>query len=168
MQATSHVRQAFDAFLVPLLGAVEEAYGDRLVSLAVFGSVARGTPRWDSDVDLLIVAAPLPDGRMPRVREFDAVEAACEPALRGLRATGIETRLSPVFKTPSELASGSMLLLDMTDQVRILSDRNGVLRDRLDRLRERLQALGARRVQRAGGYYWKLKPDFRPGDRIEL
>jgi predicted nucleotidyltransferase len=33
------------------------------VSLAVFGYVARGTMGLDSDIDLLIVADGLPDGR---------------------------------------------------------------------------------------------------------
>jgi predicted nucleotidyltransferase len=53
--------------------ACRQAYGDRLISLVLFGSVVRGTMRADSDVDLLLVAAPLPRGRMARVREFEVV-----------------------------------------------------------------------------------------------
>lgn len=57
-----------------LLAAVREAtiatYGDRLVAVAVFGSWARGTATPASDLDLLVVAEPLPPSRMKRVREF--------------------------------------------------------------------------------------------------
>ncbi len=32
-----------------------QAYGDRIRGITLFGSVARGTPRRDSDIDLLVV-----------------------------------------------------------------------------------------------------------------
>ncbi|HSD56835.1 MAG TPA: nucleotidyltransferase domain-containing protein [Methanotrichaceae archaeon] len=32
-----------------------QAYGDRIRGITLFGSVARGTPRADSDIDLLVV-----------------------------------------------------------------------------------------------------------------
>jgi hypothetical protein len=35
-------------------------------------------------------------------------------------------------------------------------------------LRQRLVELGARRIRKGGGYYWQLKPDFKPGDEIRL
>ena len=59
--------QRYDRLLDRLLAELKAQYGDRLVAVAVFGSVGRGTPRHDSDVDLLIVARDLPDGRFARV-----------------------------------------------------------------------------------------------------
>jgi predicted nucleotidyltransferase len=41
-------------------------YGDRLISIAVFGSVAKDTFRPDSDIDILIIAKDLPNGRIKR------------------------------------------------------------------------------------------------------
>jgi uncharacterized protein len=76
--------------------------------------------------------------------------------------------LSPVFKTPAELAYGSPLFLDMTDAVLILHDPDAVLRRYLDGLRARLQALGARRIAKGGGHYWLLKPDLQPGEDFTL
>ncbi len=35
-------------------------------------------------------------------------------------------------------------------------------------LSARLEALGARRVHKAGGYYWILKPGLKPGEDISL
>jgi predicted nucleotidyltransferase len=158
----------FQALIDATEAACRRLYGRRLVALAVFGSVARGTQRHDSDIDLLIVARGLPDGRMPRVYEFEAVEQALAREFARAAEAGVHTSLSPVFKTPTELEAGSPLLLDMTDQARLLYDPEEILAGRLERLRQRLRELGSRRVRSGGGYYWLLKPDLKPGETIEL
>ncbi|MGE5577334.1 MAG: nucleotidyltransferase domain-containing protein, partial [Syntrophothermus sp.] len=94
------IRSAFSELLDSILKEAVKFYDDRLVSLAVFGSVGRGTPRPDSDVDLLLVVDPLPPGRIKRVQEFAVVENGLEDSLRALRAKGIDTYLAPIFKTP--------------------------------------------------------------------
>ena len=147
-----------------LLGVCQSFYGDRLVSLVVFGSVGRGTPRPDSDIDLLVVAEPLPDGRIPRVREFEEVERSV--AVKG-SVEGVH-RLSPIFKTPAEVRRGSPLFLDMLDDGRLLYDRGGFFAGELAALKERLDKLGAKRIWKGDAWYWDLKPDFKPGDEIEL
>ncbi|MEW5791493.1 MAG: nucleotidyltransferase family protein [Pseudomonadota bacterium] len=162
------LKQQFSTLQGALHRACLDYYGERLVSLAVFGSVARGTMRPDSDIDCLIVADPLPRGRMARMREFAAVETAMDDALRAAGRRGVQTSLSPVFKTPGEVRQGSLLFLDMVEEARILYDWGDFLRAYLDNLRERLRELGARRVMRGGGYYWQLKPDLKPGELISL
>ena len=47
---------AYGALLADLVTACRCHYGDKLLAVAVYGSVGRGMPRPDSDVDLLIVA----------------------------------------------------------------------------------------------------------------
>ena len=116
----------------------------------------------------MIVAEGLPDRRIPRVRDFDAVEEHLESSLKHAASRGIHTRLSPIFKTPSELETGGPLLLDMIEDAQILFDRDATLQKRLERLRQRLVELKARRIRKGGGYYWQLKPDFKPGDKIKL
>jgi predicted nucleotidyltransferase len=143
-------------------------YGSRLVACAVFGSVGRGTPRHDSDIDLLIVARDLPRGRTSRVEEFVAVETRLEPVLRTAAAQGVSATLSPVFKTPEEVETGSPLFLDLVEDARILHDPSGFLAGYLERLRARLAALGARRVWRGNAWYWDLKPDLKPGEVFSL
>ncbi len=45
----------------------------------------------------------------------------------------------------------------------------GILERRLDQLRGRLRQLDARKVIHAdGSWHWDLKPDWRPGEVIEL
>lgn len=158
-----------DALFAALRAAVVAVYGERLTALAVFGSWARGTATPESDLDLLVVAQSLPPSRMKRVREFRPVEAATETD-RGLvwgpHRPAIE--LSPVLKTPAELAAGSPLYLDMTLWCVVLFDRDHLLGDYLAGLRARMKALGSTRKTFKGGVFWDYKPDFRPGEVVEL
>lgn len=158
----------FENLIDCLKGSCLEVYGDRLVSLCIFGSVAAGTMRPDSDIDLLVVCDSLPRGRMARVREFEAVDRLCEGALSRAKQEGVSTIFSPHIKTPDEVLRGSPIFLDMTDTVRMLIDRNRFLGDYLKGLKERLTSLGAKRVKFGGGYYWLLKPDLKPGEEIDL
>jgi predicted nucleotidyltransferase len=162
------MRSLVEPLLAGLHAACSRHYGDRLVSLVLFGSVARGTAGPDSDVDLLLVVENLPDGRVPRVRDFMAVERALAGHLSEVRRAGWNAELSPVLKTPDEVAQGSAIFLDMVEDARVLEDRGGFVQDRLQRLRERLQALNARRVWRGNAWYWDLKPDYRPGEVFEI
>jgi predicted nucleotidyltransferase len=158
----------FDSLLARLSDACLECYGDSLMSLAVFGSVGRGTPRPDSDIDLLVIADGLPRGRMARMGEFQNVEAAMKPWLAEARAAGLAAELSPVIRMPEEVLRGSPLLLDMTEDARVLYDRQGFLQSALEQLRARLQRMGARRIWRGNAWFWDLKPDYRPGDVFEI
>jgi predicted nucleotidyltransferase len=143
-----------------LLDACRRHYKDRLWTVAVFGSVGRGTARPDSDLDCLIVADGLPTGRLARVTDFQAVESLLPERDR--------QRLSPVFKTPTEVEIGSPLFLDMIADARLLFDRDGFFGQRLARLRARLDRLGATRHWLGSAWYWDLKPSYRPGDVIDL
>ena len=138
------------------------------MTLAVFGSVARGTQRFDSDIDLVLICDSLPAGRIRRMEEFKLVEDRLEPVLLSLEKHGISTSLSPIFKTPEEVQRGSPLFLDLVEDARVLFDRNDFFRGYLDQLRDRLARLGARRVWHGNAWYWDLKPDFKPGDVFEI
>jgi len=134
-----------------------KAYGERLVSLAVFGSMGRGTARPDSDVDILLVVEGLSHWRMERVEEFKPVESAFNGVM-----------LSPILKTPQEIKSGSPILLDMVEDAVILYDRDGFLQNTLGALRENLARLGAKRIWRGDSWFWDLKPDYQRGEVFEV
>jgi len=158
----------FDLLIARLVDACRAHYGARLVAVAVFGSAGRGAARPDSDVDLLIVADSLPNGRVARARDFDAVEDAVRGQIKEARAVGLSAFVSPVFKTPGEIDQGSPLLLDMIDDARLLYDRAGFLRGALTRFKARLSALGAKRIWKGNAWVWDLKPDYTPGEVFEL
>lgn len=162
-------RDPRDTLLEAVCEATLALYGERLFALAVFGSWARGAATPASDLDLLVVAEPLPPSRMKRVREFRPVADATRiPRSRVWSAEGPEIELAPVFKTPAELAAGSPLYLDMTLWRTVLFDRDGMLESFLAGLRRRMEALGSRRLPFKGGAFWDYKPDFRPGEVVEL
>jgi predicted nucleotidyltransferase len=160
--------ERYDAILDQLVTELQAHYGPRLVACAVFGSVGRGTPRYGSDIDLLLVVRDLPPGRYHRVEEFLPVEARLEPALQADQPGHPSIGLSPVFKTPAEVQAGSPLFLDMVEDARILHDPDGFLAGYLDRLRARLRELGSRRIWRGNAWYWELKPDLAPGEVFTL
>lgn len=151
-----------------LLSEIKSLYGERLVSVALFGSTARDTQRFDSDIDVLVIASGLPNGRGRRIREFEAVEDGMDPLLKYMQTRGIHTYISAVIKSPEEAHAGSPLFLDMVEDARILFDSKDFFSSVLGKLRERLAELGARRIWRGSSWYWDLKPDFRPGDTVEL
>jgi predicted nucleotidyltransferase len=162
------LHERYEAILTAVLDATREQYGPRLIALAVYGSVGRGTMREDSDVDLLLVARTLPRGRFERVQEWSSVEDRVAPLLRPAGPGAAPIELSPVFRTPEELAAGGLLYLDMTEDARILHDPEGVLAGFLERFRVRLARLGSRRIWRGNAWYWDLKPDYKPGEVFEI
>lgn len=163
------LKERFKELEERLLTEIKSFYGERLVSVVIYGSVARETQTFDSDLDLLIIAKGLPTGRMKRIREFDPIEERLEPFLKLLREKdGINTYLSTLIKSPEEAERGSPLFLDMVEDAKILFDRNGFFNGVLERLRRRLKELGAKRIWRGNAWYWDLKPDYKPGDVIEL
>ncbi|MBI4529211.1 MAG: nucleotidyltransferase domain-containing protein [Deltaproteobacteria bacterium] len=162
------LKASFDKLLERVVEAAKDHYGDRLVTVAVFGSVGRRSQRHDSDVDLLLICDHLPSGRMRRIADFQMVEDRVSPFLASLERQGIFTCLSPILKTPAEVERGGLIFLDMLEDARLLYDRDDFFRHFLDRLRSRLRKLGARRIWRGNAWYWDLKPDFKPGDIFEL
>lgn len=169
MSATSpSLFERYDAVLCALPGALRRVYGQDLVSCAVYGSVGRRTQRFGSDIDLLIVARNLPDGRTRRVVQFEPAEDELAALLAACGGSDGPAVLSPVFKTPEEAEAGNLLFLDMVEDARVLVDEHGFFAARLDRLRRRMQELGSQRIWRGNAWHWVLKPDFRPGEVFEL
>lgn len=156
----------FELVLSVLVRAAKEVYGSRLIALAVFGSVGRGTPRPDSDIDVLVVADDMPRGRMMRMEEFGRVEEKVKSYLPDLQYISVD--LSPVLKDKNEVLAGSLLFLDMLDDARILYDKDDFLFNFFQKQKKRLAELGAVKQHSKGAWYWVLKRDYEPGEEIEI
>ena len=158
----------YKKLLNQLLQGLRDAFGEGIIlSFALFGSVARGEARPDSDIDLLIVHEPVdfrPIGRfvdlLSDFRESDEY--------RRLEAGGMSPDPYPIFMTEEDMYKLPLILLDIMDHGIIIYD-NGVLKKRFESLRKRLSELGAKKVVlEDGSWYWDLKPDWKPGEVIEL
>jgi predicted nucleotidyltransferase len=144
--------------------AWKDLFRDRLVSVVLYGSVARRTARPNSDLDVMVVVQGLEgtpaERRAPLLAAWQGARAA-----RGLPAM----EWSLVTKTPEEAHASSPLYLDMVEDGILLLDRDGFFDLVLARLRARMKELGSRRVFLPdGSWYWDLKPDFKWGEVVEL
>ena len=151
---------------------LKEFFGERLLSAAVFGSVARGTAKFpQSDIDVLTVLEGI---EKLSLGERLKLTGKVEEELSKTRAykefkdvSGRRPHIQEIIFSPEELRAHPPILLDMTSDVIILHD-TGILRQELDKLKKRLQELGARRVVRGDSWFWILKPDLKPGEIVEL
>jgi len=146
----------------------QEILGDNLISVVLFGSVARGQARATSDVDLLVICRELPAGAFRRRETLQPVRERLQAELDGLWGQGIHTDFVEIIKSEAEAQRTHPVYLDMTEEAVILFDRVGFFAGILERLRGQLRELGAKRRQLGRLRYWDLKPDFKPGEVITL
>ncbi|MEM2990842.1 MAG: nucleotidyltransferase domain-containing protein [Halobacteria archaeon] len=163
-----YLKEPYKTLLEKLIEALKRRYGDRFISLVIFGSVARGEMKKDSDVDLLLIIDSISKGRLERQGEFMEVEGEIEGYLNVLLAEGYWIDFSPIIKTPEEAMRISPLYLDMVEDAVILYDRDGFFKNILERVRNRLRELGSRRIELGKRWYWILKPDYRFGEVIKI
>lgn len=150
-----------------LIGAFSDVFGDNLVSLVLFGSYARGEPRRESDIDLLVVLERI-DDRYALQRSLDDVEEALAPLLKRMGSCGFTPVLSSVVLSKEQASGVRPLYLDLVFDARVLYDKGGFMSEVLGAVRERLAALGAERRRIGKKWVVILKRDFRFGEVVEL
>lgn len=157
MEGSGQLRHDVGRFLELL----KDRFGDNLVTVVVFGSRARGTERPESDVDVLVVAEGFAKSRLER--QLLLLRLAREVS------EDFADAVSCVPLTPEEASRVHPFYLGMLSGHERLHDRGGFFEAVLERLRRRLAELGSqRRVDDDGFEYWDLKPDWKPGDVVEL
>lgn len=163
-----HVNESYRTVIERLLNELLKVFRDDLISVVVYGSVARGTARKDSDIDVLIVVEELPRSRFERLSIYMKAEENLDPLLNELLKRGYAVTISPILKTKREAERISPLYLDMVEDAIIAYDKNGFFEEILKRLRDKLMELGAEMVWIGKKWYWRLKKDYKFGEVIEL
>lgn len=145
-------------------------FSQKLFSICVFGSVAKGTAAPESDMDVLVVSEGLPLDVGLRVRETNYIHLRLKEteAYRSLKKLGRCALISDIFLTPAEVKRHPPILLDLTDEGIIIYDKDDFLRNTLSLLKEKLEAIGAKKIVSAKGHYWVLKPDIEPSEVVEI
>lgn len=117
------VPSPYRELLDDLLTGLKKALGGNLISFVVYGSVARGDYRRDSDIDLLIICRDLPKEKLRRQELFIQVEDTL--SLESLYKDGFFPNFSPILKTAEEAKFLTPLYLDMVEDALILYDVEG-------------------------------------------
>lgn len=153
------------------LGLLEKSFGEELMSVVVFGSVARGEENPDSDTDLLVVARNLPkslSGRMEMLVKI-LIGIKWTKTYEELESKGISTWIQFHPLTPDEAMLHRPIYLDIVEDGVILLDRGGFVESVLMGLKGRLSEMGARRIYlEDGSWSWDLKPKIRRGEVLEI
>jgi predicted nucleotidyltransferase len=139
-------------------------FRDELISLVLFGSVARGTARKESDMDVLIILKDAPDSYYERLKPVVEIELEMRKD-----AERMPPVLSSIILSLDEAKQNRNIFLDMIDDSIILYDTDNFFKNRLSELKNRLDQLGSRKILLDDDtWYWNLKPDIKAGDVIEL
>jgi len=163
-----YIDEPYKTVLSMLLDSLLQIYGDIIISLVVFGSVARGDYKRDSDVDLLLIMEEVRGGISERIKKFELAEDNIQEELDKLFDEGVFISFSPIILSEEEARKFRPIYLDMVEDAIILYDENGFFESILYRLRERLEELGAERVWIGNKWYWRLKRDYKFGEVIKI
>ncbi len=156
-------------FLEKLLSNLRSSFGEEVIlACALFGSVARGEAKAHSDVDLLVIHKQVAFNPVKRFVET-LLDLRKEKEYLQLIEKGIYPEPSVIFVTPEEISHKPLILLDIMDHGLILLDEGGFLAIKLKKLKERLAEMGAEKiVLKDGSWAWDLKPNWKPGEIIEV
>jgi len=140
-----------------------------LSSFGLYGSIARGNMKENSDIDIVVVSNDFTGSLGSRIEELCKIEALVIDEVTWLRKHGIHTSLNFYPLQESEAKKMLLLFLDLTEEAIILYDKNQFLEKTLMELKARLLSRGARRILTdKGNWYWDLKPDYKFGDLVEI
>lgn len=163
--------QDYRPLLNRLLVLLQEQMGERLLSVALYGSIARGRAEPTSDIDLLIVVR---GDRLEMEERYDAAREALKETPEYKALVQPEAWIWPTF-SPFVIDEDYLrretpwLFLEIQDHGIILYDREGFLAWKLEQVRQRMRELGTKKVMMPdGSWYWDVKPDWKPGEVFEL
>ena len=138
-------------------------------SIVVYGSVARGTAREDSDVDMLVIMEGVENlgERLDKLLKVESIDRIGEE-LDWLYRNGVDTHTSFLPLNPEEAKFFPPILLDVIHEgIPIFDD--GFYASLVREKTAILSRLKARRVSISEDeWFWDLKPDVKLGEVIEI
>jgi len=159
-------RQAMREIVAAVPPLLIEAYGEALLAVVLFGSVARGTPHNHSDSDWLVVLRQ----RSPHPRSdhcgAEQMRQRLAPLLAAAAAGGLLTEPQVHLRSAAEAEQGGPLFLDLCHDGIPLYDPEGWAARFLADYRQRLQCQGSVRVPWGDGWYWRLTPEVKPASEV--
>ncbi len=177
----SQIKQGrYWVYLLELVKALKRRYKNRLMGVGVFGSVARGKARQDSDIDVLLIIENLPLSLGARIDDLAVIYVEGEGGggweygdlkkeEQWLKSKGIVVKANFYPLTPEETAkTPPPVILDAALDLIPLYDPEDILKQYINRVKLRLLELKAKRVQvdKEGSYYLDLGLKY--GEVVEI
>jgi predicted nucleotidyltransferase len=139
-----------------LVNAYKAYLGDKLISMVLFGSRARGDYAKSSDFDILIIAESLPERYLARMGYIRT------PLLN------FEEKVSIIAKTPDEFDSCfPPLYLDMATDGKVLIDKGRFMEKRLKKIKRIIENSTLNRVKKGDEFFWRWKSPKKPGWELD-
>ena len=164
------MKEIYKNLLNNFVEILKEEFSDRLVSVVVFGSVARNMANKYSDIDVCIVLKEPPKSSYKRSKMIYPCikELQRKESHKFLYQSGYYSEISPIIYTPEEIVDTKPIFLDMVDDAVLMYD-DGTFDKKLKELKKRMKELGSKKVfLEDGTWYWKLKPDLKFGEIFEI
>jgi predicted nucleotidyltransferase len=161
----------YDPLIQEFLSKAKRFCRGNLISIVLFGSVARGQARKESDIDLLIILQEASSDHYERLKPFVDIELGMRKnaTYEQYMGEGLMPCLSCLVLSRKEADENHYVFLDMVEDSIILFDDRDYFKGRLSALKRRLSSLGSKKVQLGdGSWYWDLKPDLKLGEEFVL
>lgn len=168
MKNTSElVQQRYLHILVEACAQLRRAEAVGLRGVWLFGSVARGDARTNSDVDLVVVTKDLPGGRK-EMSERIYSSLKIEEERQFLYENGIATDLSVYPLSETELGRFYPLMLDVAREGVVLFEVDGILSRASSSMKLAMPRLGVKRRRLGRGWLWVIPPGLEVGELLEV
>jgi hypothetical protein len=152
-------QKEYEPLLREVLAKLFECFRQNLLSVVLYGSIARGTGKVTSDIDLLCVVRGLPVSFYDRAKIVgEIVREVHDSKVRLWRESGRYANLDILPFTPEEARQPRLLYLDLLFDSVILYDQEAFMGRVLEGMRDQLNEAGGRRITMPSGkWYWVLR-----------
>lgn len=167
---TLTLNEAVLGFSVKAAEMLKEGYKERLVSVCLFGSAARGTLRKGSDIDFFVVMKEAGKSYHKSVKDIMPLLTSIRETEEYKRLEEFSLDLEPSFLISSveEVMQHPPLLIEISQEGKILFDVDDFLKKELNKVGRAMERLGSIKKETAHGHYWVLKPDMKSGEVIAI
>lgn len=141
-----------------MVSCIKEELKGKIISIALFGSFARGSPEKNSDIDLLLVGDF--EGSFGKRNAFlSPLYLKVRRKYEYLSKDGYSVCIQFYPLSPEEIRKHPPIMLDMVEDAKLLFDANNFLRNELEIIRKTLRELGSKRIFiDKNRWYWRLHP----------
>jgi predicted nucleotidyltransferase len=164
------IPEKYKVLLNDFIELLKANFKDNLCSAILYGSVAKGTARRDSDIDVCLIFKGLPRSRYKRTLLISPLLQTLreKEGYKTLYNDGYLPEITPILYTVEEMQDTRPIFLDIVEDGIILLD-DGTSKKKLQELKQRMEELGTHKVVLENGdYYWVLKPGLRLGEEVTI